>query len=582
MRPIIPAVLVSAAALSTAHADRTVYVNATLNTGANNGTSWADAYRGRLGLQAALLDSAVGDEIWVAQGEYTPAGPNGARSASFALRSGVAIFGGFAGNETARIQRNPDSRPTTLTGDLNADGSTDQAAAENSFHVVVGVGVDAAAQLDGFTITGGVTDPNTTTLAASGGAIQLLSGSAATIRGCTFASNFAQWRGGDIAVVDSSPTIDACSFTGTSSCRTGLCISVSGNSAAIVRGCNFIGSPLTTGGTAGVGIYSDSTAPSGITVEDCLFSMKTTMFSCPAGVGMYISANSRANVRTSRFIDNLTCGGGGGIHCDGTGTIDRCVFVGNEGQFDGGAALFSFQGETTVTNSLFVGNDRAGFSTIAAQGVMHFVNCTFASNGKNNSTHFVINTGAAGSTFANCVFWGNKSSAGDAAAVALPTTPAQLPRFDSCLVQGWNGTLPGSNSFAGDPMFVSIAGADGVLGTIDDDLRLSVGSPAIDRGSNLLLLAGQSADLDGAPRRRDDPFKPDLGIGLSPVVDLGAYERHPACASDFDWDGFVTGDDFDSYVAAFEAGSPAADFDGDGFVTGDDFDAYVAAFEAGC
>ena len=25
-----------------------------------------------------------------------------------------------------------------------------------------------------------------------------------------------------------------------------------------------------------------------------------------------------------------------------------------------------------------------------------------------------------------------------------------------------------------------------------------------------------------------------------------------------------------------------SDFDGDGFVTGDDFDAYVAAFEAGC
>jgi len=34
--------------------ERVVYVNAGAASGANNGTSWADAYRGRLGLQAAL------------------------------------------------------------------------------------------------------------------------------------------------------------------------------------------------------------------------------------------------------------------------------------------------------------------------------------------------------------------------------------------------------------------------------------------------------------------------------------------------------------------------------------------------
>ncbi len=54
------------------------------------------------------------------------------------------------------------------------------------------------------------------------------------------------------------------------------------------------------------------------------------------------------------------------------------------------------------------------------------------------------------------------------------------------------------------------------------------------------------------------------------------------CPSDFNGDGFVTGDDFDLYVVAFEAGSIGADIDRDGFVTGDDFDAYVLAFETGC
>jgi len=62
---------------------------------------------------------------------------------------------------------------------------------------------------------------------------------------------------------------------------------------------------------------------------------------------------------------------------------------------------------------------------------------------------------------------------------------------------------------------------------------------------------------------------------------LYAY-RTPRCPADYDHDGFVTGDDFDAYVADFEAGNIAADFNGDGFVTGDDFDAFVTAFEAGC
>ena len=54
------------------------------------------------------------------------------------------------------------------------------------------------------------------------------------------------------------------------------------------------------------------------------------------------------------------------------------------------------------------------------------------------------------------------------------------------------------------------------------------------------------------------------------------------CAADFDCNGFLAGDDFDQFVAAFELGAASADFDGDGFVTGDDFDAFVAAFGEGC
>ncbi len=77
--------------------------------------------------------------------------------------------------------------------------------------------------------------------------------------------------------------------------------------------------------------------------------------------------------------------------------------------------------------------------------------------------------------------------------------------------------------------------------------------------------------------------------GVTAINANGSTASTPAVFSfktvipaDFDGDGFVTGEDFDSFVAAFEGGSLAADFDGDGFVTGEDFDSYVIRFEAGC
>ncbi len=54
------------------------------------------------------------------------------------------------------------------------------------------------------------------------------------------------------------------------------------------------------------------------------------------------------------------------------------------------------------------------------------------------------------------------------------------------------------------------------------------------------------------------------------------------CPADYDRNGFVNGDDFDTFLAYFGAGSDEADFDGNGFVNGDDFDAFAAAFDAGC
>src|SRR5690606_20964650 len=77
-----------------------VYVRAGAS-GANDGTTWADALTS---LTAALAAAEAGDEIWVAEGTYFPGPPDDAVS-SFHLRSGVAVYGGFAGHEQARGAR---------------------------------------------------------------------------------------------------------------------------------------------------------------------------------------------------------------------------------------------------------------------------------------------------------------------------------------------------------------------------------------------------------------------------------------------------------------------------------------------
>ena len=68
-----------------------------------NGLSWDTAHKY---LQDALSVAESGDEIWVAEGIYKPDQGSshilGDRNASFNLKSGVSLFGGFKGSETSR------------------------------------------------------------------------------------------------------------------------------------------------------------------------------------------------------------------------------------------------------------------------------------------------------------------------------------------------------------------------------------------------------------------------------------------------------------------------------------------------
>ena len=109
------------AMVSTAAA-QTIYVDADAN-GLNNGSSWMDAYRY---LQDALAAALSGDEIWVAEGIYKPDQgvgiTPGDREATFQLKNGVTLKGGYAGlGEPDPNARDIQLYETILSGDLNGN-----------------------------------------------------------------------------------------------------------------------------------------------------------------------------------------------------------------------------------------------------------------------------------------------------------------------------------------------------------------------------------------------------------------------------------------------------------------------------
>lgn len=135
---------------------RYVDVNA---SGSNDGSSWANAHND---LKAAIAASSEGEQLWVADGIYTPAPPDGNRNSAFILPANVAIYGGFDGGEANLALRNFDTYRTILSGDLNADDNT-VGNNENSSQVL------------GFTNEGALVDGITVTAANDGSVIRSFS-----------------------------------------------------------------------------------------------------------------------------------------------------------------------------------------------------------------------------------------------------------------------------------------------------------------------------------------------------------------------------------------------------------------------
>jgi len=152
---------------------------------ANDGSGWDDAHAKKTVQSGLDRASLLGGDVWVKAGTYNE---------RIVLPAHAHLYGGFAGTETEKSQRNWSANTTTLDG--SAGGSVVTAAAG-----------EQVSTIDGFTITNG---------SASYGAGVYCAGSSPTIANDTITGNTASSNGGGIYCSCSSPTIANNAITGNS------------------------------------------------------------------------------------------------------------------------------------------------------------------------------------------------------------------------------------------------------------------------------------------------------------------------------------------------------------------------------
>ncbi len=225
--------------------------------GANDGSSWYDAFnRLQDALTVAQASGGVITEIWVAAGpwSYKPTDDTN-RRATFQLISGVGVYGGFAGTEQSRGQRDMKSNVTILSGDIGIPGDH----SDNCYHVVTGTGADETAVLENFLITRGhANGTHSAELDMGGGLFYFGSSydqSGPSVINCVFLANHAHESGGGVWTKTSpykGVTLTNCVFLDNTTDGNGA--GVSNPIGAIeVTNCTFLNN---TAGDFGGGLYT--------------------------------------------------------------------------------------------------------------------------------------------------------------------------------------------------------------------------------------------------------------------------------------------------------------------------------------
>ncbi|WP_439432479.1 hypothetical protein [Segatella copri] len=235
-------ILLSCVSSLFAQGSKTYHVTAEATDG-GDGSSWTQA----ITLENALSRAKAGDEIWVKGYEDITGHIYKAPKGGFVLPSGVAMYGGFAGNETIKNDL-PTGRhkyqmkyQTALVGDINTNDKASQqliiypentTRTDNATHVLtlqMGVTQDNTNDgnkptiVSGFLIAAGNARGENTSANGRGGGIYVVNnsndGNAQSrffrISQCNFANNYGM-RGGaiyvDISCTNQQSAISYCSF----------------------------------------------------------------------------------------------------------------------------------------------------------------------------------------------------------------------------------------------------------------------------------------------------------------------------------------------------------------------------------
>jgi hypothetical protein len=428
---------------------RTIYVDDDA-IGANDGSSWADAYNF---LKDALVDANSADkpvEVRVARGIYAPdsnsAVPDGTgdREATFQLINGATIKGGYAGvgvpHPTPRdwVAPDPNDRDivayvTILSGDIRTPGKIE----DNSHHVVTASWTDTAAVLDGVTIANGY--DKRWDWEWGRGAGMLIVGGSPTLVGCTFTANEAI-AGAGVYNSGSIPTLTNCTFVDNRA--TDLSggpgwqwpsDGVSGggmyndNSSPIMTNCTFRANEADKGG----GMYNSRSNPA---LTNCLFTENRTKRhgGNRRGAAMFNNASS-PTLSGCTFSDNVSWNGGGGMsnHESSNPVLRDCVFAANRAL--GGGGMDNNKSAPTLANCTFTENYVAGWGGGMANAMSSPIvtRCRFVGNSSGYRGGAIQNGGSSDPLVTSCTFLANSAYEG-----AAINSSASRPTLAACTVSG--------------------------------------------------------------------------------------------------------------------------------------------------
>lgn len=508
---------------------QTIYYVTPSGTGTGTG-SWSNA-AGSTSLQTILNAAPAGSQVWVARGTYFPnAYPPGStggaspRDYAFGLPLRVAVYGGFAGMETALAQRNPVANPTILSGEIGTSAVTD-----NCYHVVLAYGGNTGPAivsiLDGFTIQGGnangsgpiIYDGNFVDRGFGGG--MNLGYSNLIITHCIITGNNAS-EGAGISSVAGVITISHTQINFNVATSQGGGIIFSGGGNFVVSSCPITNNTAYLGGgiynNGGGGIFSD---------DDISYNTANSTDGVMGGGGV-CNVFASPTMIACIFNGNQTSGGtdGGAIYNNSSNTVDSgCFFNGNMAMAGNGGAIYNNGGNFQSWNCVFTGNGSRRFGGaiyIATGSNTKIVNSSIVdntaalnsvdpSNGTGGGIYVASGMASGNPILSNNIIWDNSSGL---------VVVAGSPTVQYNDIQG--GIHPGIGNISANPTFVDESnpiGTDGVWGTADDGLQLingptaSLVSPAINTGTNGV---GESINYDimYVPR--------PVGAG----IDMGAYE----------------------------------------------------------